>query len=115
MAPDGGDDRGAGRLADGSAGRAHASPPPPHSSQPAGVFSPFRVRGYRFLWSADLLVASAMEMEVLILGWYVLTTTGSVLLLTALGSVQHVGSLLAPVAGAIGDRFGLRQIGRAHV
>lgn len=75
-----------------------------------GFLAPFRTRGFRFLWSADLLIASAIEMEILILGWYVLTTTGSVLLLTLLGSVQYVGALVAPVAGMVGDRVGLRRL-----
>ena len=89
--------------------RLHGLPSAPAHAAP-GVLAPFRLRGFRFLWSADLLVASAMEMEILILAWYVLTTTGSVLLLTVLGSVQYIGTLLAPMAGVIGDRLGLRRL-----
>lgn len=56
------------------------------------------------------MTASAIEMEVLILGWYVLTTTGSVLLLTMLGGVQYIGTTVAPIAGMLGDRVGLRRL-----
>lgn len=88
---------------------AKAPDAPPAARQP-GLLAPFQVRGYRFLWTADLLTASAIEMEVLILGWYVLTTTGSVVMLTLLGSVHYIGTLVAPVAGMIGDRIGLRPL-----
>ncbi len=47
-----------------------------------GALAPFRVRSFRFQWPADLLISWAFEMEVLILGWYVLVETGSVVLLT---------------------------------
>ena len=46
------------------------------------ALAPFRVRNYRFQWPADLFTSWAFEMENLILGWYVLVATGSVLLLT---------------------------------
>jgi hypothetical protein len=52
----------------------------------------FRVRSYRFQWSADLLTSWASEMETIILAWYVLTSTGSVLLLTVFGSLQFLGT-----------------------
>ena len=48
------------------------------------LLAPFRVRSFRFQWPADLATSWAFEMETLILGWYVLTETGSVLLLTIL-------------------------------
>ena len=48
-----------------------------HAAFPA--LAPFRIRSYRFQWPADLLVSWAFEMETLILGWYVLVETGSVL------------------------------------
>jgi MFS family permease len=70
----------------------------------------FRVRSYRFQWSADLLTSWAFEMETIILGWYVLTNTGSVLLLTAFGSLQFLGTLAAPMFGVLGDRLGARTM-----
>ena len=70
----------------------------------------FRVRSYRFQWSADLLTSWASEMETIILAWYVLTSTGSVLLLTVFGSLQFLGTLVAPVFGVLGDRLGARTM-----
>jgi MFS family permease len=70
----------------------------------------FRVRSYRFQWSADLLTSWASEMETIILGWFVLTSTGSVLLLTVFGSLQFLGTLVAPLFGVLGDRLGARTM-----
>ena len=70
----------------------------------------FRVRSFRFQWPADLLTSWAFEMETLILGWYVMVQTGSVLLLTIFGSLQFFGALVAPMFGVLGDRLGSRTI-----
>ena len=48
-------------------------------------------------------------METLILGWYVLVQTNSVLMLTLFGSLQYIGTLVAPMFGVLGDRFGHRN------
>lgn len=75
-----------------------------------GALSPFRTRSFRFQWPADLFTAWALEMETLILGWFVLVETGSVGLLTLFGSLQFVGTLVSPVLGMLGDRLGLRNV-----
>ena len=49
-------------------------------------------------------------METLILGWYVLVETGSVLLLTLFGALQFAGTLVAPLFGVAGDRIGHRNL-----
>ena len=49
-------------------------------------------------------------METLILGWYVLVETESVLLLTLFASLQYIGTLLAPMFGVMGDRIGHRNL-----
>jgi Na+/melibiose symporter-like transporter len=49
-------------------------------------------------------------METLILGWYVLVETRSVLMLTVFASLQHMGTLIAPMFGVIGDRIGQRTL-----
>ena len=69
------------------------------------ALAPFRIRNYRFQWPSDLLTSWAFEVETLVLGWYILVETGSVLLLTILASLQYVGTLVAPVLGMIGDRL----------
>jgi hypothetical protein len=68
----------------------------------------FRVRSFRFQWSADLLTSWAFEMETVVLGWYVMVQTGSVLWLTVFGSLQFLGTLAAPMYGVLGDRLGGR-------
>ena len=49
-------------------------------------------------------------METLIIGWYVLVETDSVLLLTLVGALQYIGTLVAPMFGVIGDRIGRRTV-----
>ena len=49
-------------------------------------------------------------METLILGWYVLVDTGSVLLLTAFASLPFLGTLATPMFGVVGDRLGGRAL-----
>ncbi|MGB8609245.1 MFS transporter [Bradyrhizobium sp.] len=78
-------------------------------ARPAAL-APFRIRNYRFQWPADLLTSWAFEMEMLILGWYVLVETGSVLLLTLFASLNYVGTLIAPMFGVVGDRIGHRDL-----
>ena len=74
------------------------------------ALAPFRIRNYRFQWPADLLTSWAFEMETLILGWYVLVETGSVLMLTLYASFGFVGTLIAPMFGVAGDRIGHRDL-----
>lgn len=73
-------------------------------------FAPFAVRSFRYQWPSDLLTSLAFEMETLILGWYVLVETRSVILLTVFGSLQYLGTLIAPMFGVMGDRLGRRPM-----
>jgi predicted MFS family arabinose efflux permease len=79
-------------------------------SQYLNVTEPFRIKSFRFQWPADLLTSWGFEMEALILGWYILSTTGSVLLLTAFGSLRFIGTLLSPWFGVASDRWGSRRM-----
>ena len=74
------------------------------------ALAPFRTRSFRYQWPADLCTAWALEMETLILGWYVLVESGSVMLLTAFGALLYVGTLVSPLLGMLGDRLGLRRV-----
>ena len=76
----------------------------------ARVLAPFGVRSFRFLWPADLMTSLAFEMETLILGWYVLVESGSVVWLTAFGALMFHGTLFSPMLGVIGDRIGHRNL-----
>ncbi len=74
------------------------------------MFAPFRVRSFRYQWPSDLSTSFAFEMETLILGWYVLVETESVLMLTIFASLQFLGTLFAPMFGVMGDRVGHRNL-----
>src|SRR5436305_6746081 len=74
------------------------------------MLAPFATRSFRFQWPADLLTSWAFEMETIILGWYVLVETGSVLWLTVFGAAQYLGTLIAPLYGVIGDRLGHKSL-----
>ena len=74
------------------------------------LLTPFEVRSFRFQFPADLLTSWAIEMEIIILGWFILVETGSVLLLTLYGALQYLGTLISPVFGLVGDRFGHRNV-----
>jgi MFS family permease len=91
-------------------GRKQVEPPTTGTTPRPSTFAPFRVRTFRFQWPADLATSWAFEMETLILGWYVLVETRSVLLLTIFASLQHMGTLLAPMFGVMADRLGHRNV-----
>jgi MFS family permease len=80
------------------------------ATEKRSALAPFRIRNYRFQWPSDLLTSWAFEIETLVLGWYILVETGSVLLLTILASLQYLGTLIAPVLGMVGDRMGHRDL-----
>jgi MFS family permease len=74
------------------------------------ALAPFSIPSYRLQWPADLLTSCAFEVENLVLGWYILMETGSVLLLTVVGALVYAGTLIAPIFGMIGDRIGHRDL-----
>lgn len=83
---------------------------PPSTGARASALAPFRVRSFRFQWPADLATSWAFEMELLILGWYVLAATGSVQQLVTVAALGWLGSLFSPFFGIAGDRIGLRAL-----
>lgn len=74
------------------------------------ALAPFKVRSFRFQWPSDLLASWAFEMEGVILGWFVLVITDSVLALAVFGSLQFLGTLISPLFGMAGDRIGNRTV-----
>jgi len=74
------------------------------------ALGPFALKSFRFQWPADLLTSWAGEMEGIILSWYIIVETGSVLVLTIYGSLQYLGTLLSPLFGVLGDRIGHRNL-----
>ncbi|MEO7727431.1 MAG: MFS transporter, partial [Burkholderiales bacterium] len=74
------------------------------------ALAPFRIRSFRFQWPADMATSWAFEMESLILGWYILVETRSVLMLAVFASLQFTGTLIGPLFGVAGDRLGHRNL-----
>ena len=74
------------------------------------MLAPFRVRSFRSQWLADLSTSWAFEMETIMLSWYILVETKSVLLLTLFASTQYIGTLLSPVFGVMGHRLGNKRL-----
>ena len=72
-----------------------------------GPLAPFQVRSFRFQWPSDTLVSWAFEMENLILGWFILTETGSVTYLTIYGALIFVGTLLAALVADMANLMNL--------
>ena len=70
----------------------------------------FSIRSYRFQWPADLLISCAIEMEIPILGWFILIKTNSVFMLAVFGGLHYIGTLLSPLLGVAGDRLGCRNL-----
>ena len=76
----------------------------------SAALAPFRIRNFRLVWPANLVASWAFEMEILILGWYIMVETESVLLLALFGSLQWAGTLFSPLFGVGGDRIGHRNL-----
>ncbi len=76
----------------------------------ASALAPFKVRSFRFQWPADLAMSWAYEMENIVLGWYILVETQSVMLLTLFASMQYFGTLLSPMFGVMGNRLGTKRL-----
>ena len=72
--------------------------------------APFRSLAYRRQWLGDLLTSWCFEIERLVLGWYILVETRSVVMLTLFGAMQYGGTLVAPMVGVLGDRKGSRIV-----
>ena len=73
------------------------------------ALAPFSVKSFRFQWTADLTTSWALEMENIILAWYILVETQSVVMLTLFGSLQYLGTMAAPVLGVTGQRVGNKK------
>ena len=92
------------------AARGRQRRPPSRMMVGRSALVPFGTRSFRCQWPADLCTAWALEMETLILGWYVLVESGSVVQLTLFGALMYGGTLLSPLLGTWGDRVGLRRV-----
>ncbi len=71
-----------------------------------GAFASFRAPGFRRVWLGAVLYALSLWAERLVIGWFVLDVTGSVLLAALSLGIRGIPNLvLGPVSGAVSDRF----------
>ena len=71
-----------------------------------GMFASFHAPGFRRVWLGAVLFAFATYMERLVVGWFVLDVTGSVLLAALSLGVRALPNLvLGPIGGAVSDRL----------
>ncbi len=73
---------------------------------PSGMFASFHAPGFRRVWLGAVLFAFATYMERLVVGWFVLDVTGSVLLAALSLGIRALPNLvLGPIGGAVSDRL----------
>jgi predicted MFS family arabinose efflux permease len=82
----------------------------PKAPAQSGALASFYHRSFRFQWMADLSTSWAFEMETIMLSWYILVETKSVLLLTLFASTQYIGTLFSPMFGVMGHRLGNKRV-----
>jgi predicted MFS family arabinose efflux permease len=82
----------------------------PVKNNSGGVLEAFQIRNFRFQFGADLLVAWAIEMEVIILAWYILISTDSAILVALVGALRFCGTVISPFIGALADRRSRRTL-----
>ncbi len=63
----------------------------------------FRYSNYRYLWSSALSGATAVSMEMVVVGWLVLELTDSPFLVGLVAACRFAGMGLAPFFGALAD------------
>jgi len=79
----------------------------------AGGLNPFsvlRFGDYKFVWSSEALSLWAIEMEIIVLAMFVLSDTGSPLLVGLIGALKFTGTLLGPFYGLMVDRFDRKKL-----
>ena len=79
------------------------------AAQRVPMLAPFRVKSFRFQWPADLMTSWAQEMENILLAWFILIETQSVVMLSLFGALTYLGTLMAPVLGVTGQRIGNKK------
>ena len=77
-----------------------------HGTEASGVFASFHAPGFRRVWFGAVLFSLGLWIERLVVGWFVLDVTGSVLLAALSLGIRGIPNLvLGPVAGAVSDRL----------
>lgn len=73
-------------------------------------FAALRHRGFRLLWLATLLSATARWADMVVIGWLTLELTDSALMVGIVAACKMAGYLAAPFMGVIADRMDRRLL-----
>src|SRR4051812_26918672 len=73
-------------------------------------FAALRHRGFRLLWTATLLSATARWADMVVIGWLTLELTSSPLMVGIVAASKMAGYLAAPFMGVIADRMDRRLL-----
>ena len=77
---------------------------------PTGLFRSFQVRDFRLLWTSEIALRWAEQMEFVVLVWFVLEETDSALMVGLFGALRFFGNLFAPLWGSIADKSDRRKL-----
>jgi predicted MFS family arabinose efflux permease len=72
--------------------------------------SVFRYRDFSFVWASTTVVSIGNQMEMVVMGWFILTLTDSPFLVGAIAAARMSLNVMALFAGAIADRFPRHRI-----
>src|SRR3979409_1954477 len=73
-------------------------------------FAALRHRGFRLLWMATLLSATARWADMVVIGWLTLELTDSALMVGVVAASKRAGYLAAPFMGVVADRMDKRLL-----
>jgi MFS family permease len=73
-------------------------------------FAALRHRGFRLLWIATLLSATARWADMVVIGWLTLELTDSALMVGVVAASKMAGYLAAPFMGVVADRVDKRLL-----
>jgi MFS family permease len=73
-------------------------------------FAALRHRGFRLLWTATLLSATARWADTVVLGWLTLELTNSALMVGIVAASKMAGYVAAPFMGVLADRMDRRLL-----
>src|SRR5512141_1129262 len=73
-------------------------------------FAALRHRGFRLLWTATLLSATARWADMVVVGWLTLELTDSPLMVGIVAGSKMAGYVAAPFMGVVADRIDRRLL-----
>ncbi len=83
---------------------------PTGSATATNLFRSFKRRDFRFLWLSDGMGGWADQMELVVLGWFVLLETDSPFMVGLYAALRSTGTLLSPLYGIVIDRYNRKKL-----